>query len=73
MSKVGTKHSAVHFNPEQYLNFGEESELSAGDAAMAEEYLVKTSAGVRSKTLCKTFHELRLEKYIGGNSGTYTP
>ena len=70
MSKVGTKHAVLHFTPEQYLlNFGEDSELSDADAALAEEYLLKVSAGVRSTTTCKTFDELRLEKYIGGNTG----
>ena len=67
MSKVGTKHAAIHFKPEQYLiNFGEEPELSPRDVALAEEYLVKTYSGVKSKTQSKTFDELSLEKYIGG-------
>ena len=70
MSKVGTKHAAIHFKPEQYLiNFGEEPELSPRDVGLAEEFLVKTYSGVKSKTQSKTFDELRLEKYIGGNSG----
>ena len=70
LSKIGTKHAAIHFSPEKYLiNFGESSELSDGNFALAEEFLVKGCAGVRSTTQCKTFDELRLEKYIGGNSG----
>ena len=37
MSKVGTKHAAIHFKREQYLiNFGEEPELSPRDVALAE-------------------------------------
>ena len=39
---IGTKHAATHFSREQYLiNFGESSELSDGDSALAEEFLVK--------------------------------
>ena len=73
LSKIGTKHAAIHFSPEKYLiNFGESSELSDRDFALAEEFLVKGYAGVRSATQCKTFDELRLEKYIGGKSGIDT-
>ena len=54
MSKIGTKHAAIHLNPEQYLtNFGENSEPSDTDMALAEEFLVKCWAGVRSKPHCK--------------------
>ena len=67
MSKIGTKHAALHFAPVEYLtHFGERSELSEQDIALAEEYLVKVWAGARSTTKCKTFDALTLEKYKGG-------
>ena len=50
------------------LNFGESLELSDADKALAEQFSVKLWAGVRSNTECKTFDELRLEKYTSRTS-----
>ena len=70
MSKVGTKHAAKIFDPARYLaNFGETPNLSEEDIRLAEEYLVKVKAGVKSKPLATTFDGLRHEKYIGGTTG----
>ena len=61
MSKVGTKHAAVECDPVQYLtNFAENDVLSEQDIQLGEHYLVRVCAGVRSKTMCTTFDELRL-------------
>ena len=70
LSKVGTKHAAVQMNPEQYLaNFGETSLLSENDMVLAEEYLVKVQAGVKSKPKSKIFDEYRKEKYTSSAMG----
>ena len=67
MSKMGTKHAAILFDPEFYLNtFGENSDITEQQVSHAEEYLVKVWSGARSKTNAKTFDQLRLEKYLIG-------
>lgn len=64
MSKVGTKHAAMASDPVQYLaNFGEADTLTEQDAALAEKYLVRVWAGVRSTTTAKTFDDFRVEIY----------
>ena len=69
ISKVGTKHSAMTCDPVQYLtNFGEEAVLSEQDFALAERFLVRVWAGVRSKTTAETFDQLRLENFVNGSS-----
>ena len=69
MSKVGTKHAAIECQPERYLQtIGENAPPSEHDMTMAEEYLVRVYAGVRSSTKCVTFDEFRLECYLAGNS-----
>ena len=69
-SKVGTKHAAVKTHPEKYLSsFGETPALSEQDISLAEEYLVKVTAGVMTKTRSKTFDDYLREKYTGGSTG----
>ena len=64
--RVGTKLAALMFTPENFLeNFGESAVIDQQQVAAAEEYLVKVWNGANSKTCCKTFDELRLEKYKG--------
>ena len=64
MSKVGTKHAAMASDPVQYLtNFGEVDTLSDQDTALAEKYLIRVWAGVRSNTTAETFDDLKLENY----------
>ncbi len=54
ISKVGTKHSAVKRHPEKYLtSFGETPAFSQQDISLAEEYLVKVTSGVMTKTRSK--------------------
>ena len=45
--------------------------LSEEDIRLAEEYLVKVKADVKSKPLAITFDGLRYVKYIGGTTGIY--
>ena len=67
MSKVGSKHAAVMFDPEYFLRgFGETKEITDQDFAYTEEYLVKLWSGVKSKSNSKTFDNLRKEKYFSG-------
>ena len=62
LSKLGTKHAAVHFNPAVALSqFGESPFLPEHDINCAEEYLVKCYNGIKSVTNCKTFDALRLK------------
>ena len=69
-SKVGTKHAAVKTHPEKYLSsFGETPALSEQDISLAEEYLIKVTAGVMTKTRSTTFDAYRREKYTGGSTG----
>lgn len=68
MSKVGTKHAAMASDPVQYLtNFGEADTLSEQDIALAERYLVRVWAGVRSATTAETFDQLRMENYTSAS------
>ena len=61
ISKVGTKHAALVFNPVSALSmFGESPTISEFEMSASEEYLVKCWHGARSKTTAKTFDELRL-------------
>ena len=61
VSKVGTKHAALFFDPGVTLaTFGETTVLSEHDINVAEEYLVKCYNGVKSVCSVKTFDELRL-------------
>ena len=61
LSKVGTKHAALHYISAVNLStFGETSVLSEHDINVAEEYLVKCYNGVKSICSVKTFDELRL-------------
>ena len=61
LSKVGTKHAAIHYNPAVALStFGENPVLTEFDINCAEEYLVKCYNGVKSVTPVRTFDELRL-------------
>ena len=61
ISKVGTKHVALHYNPAVTLStFGETPVLSEHDIKTAEEYLVKCYNGAKSICSVKTFDELRL-------------
>jgi hypothetical protein len=70
MSKVGTKHAAVACDPVMYLtNFGEADTLSEQDAALAEKYLVRVWAGVRSTVTAETFDQLRVENYTSASAG----
>ena len=70
MSKVGTKHAALASDPVQYLtNFGEADTLSDQDTALAEKYLVRVWAGVRSNTTAETFDDLRVENYNSARAG----
>ena len=67
LSKIGTKHAALSCSPEVYLaNFGNEDILTECDISLAETYLVKVWAGVRSKTTATTFDKLRVEQYVNG-------
>ena len=66
MSKMGLKHAALKCDPVRYLsNFAENESLSEQDLVLAEGYLVKVWAGVKSKT---TFNDLRVQSYT--NSST---
>ena len=70
MSKVGTKHAAMVSDPVRFLtNFGEEDTLSEQDKTLAEKYLVRVWAGVRSATKANTFDELRFEAYTSASVG----
>ena len=70
MSKVGTKHAALASDPAQYLtNFGEADTLSDQDTALAEKYLIRVWAGVRSNTTAETFDDLKLENYSSARVG----
>ena len=60
MSKVGTKHAAMTFDPVQYLLI-EADTLTEQDAALAEWYLVRVWAGTSSTTTAKTFDDFRVE------------
>ena len=61
LSKVGTKHTALHYNPAVTLStFGETPVLSEHDIKAAEEYLVKCYNGAKSICSVKTFDELKL-------------
>ena len=61
LSKVGTKHAALHYSPDVSLStFGETAVLSETEIQAAEEYLVKCYNGVKSVCSVKTFDELRL-------------
>lgn len=69
-SKVGTKHAAFVSNPLHYLsNFGEDEIISNEAEALAEEFLVQLTVGVRSRTSAKTFDQLRMEYYKSGKAG----
>ena len=69
ISKMGTKKAALSFSPEVYLaNFGDGELLTEQDIALAETYLVKVWAGIRSKTTTRTFDQLRLEQYVDKSS-----
>ena len=48
MSKIGTKHAAILFNPEFYFNTFED--ITEQQVSHAEGYLVKVWSGARSKT-----------------------
>ena len=62
-------HAALSCSPEVYLaNFGDDEVLTEQDIALAENYLVKVWAGVRSKTTARTMDQLRLEQYVNGSS-----
>ncbi|KAH3849322.1 hypothetical protein DPMN_091721 [Dreissena polymorpha] len=62
MSKVETKHTAVTFDPVQFLmNFGETDTLSEQYEALPKKYLVRVWAGARSTITAETFDHLRLE------------
>ena len=70
MSKVGTKHAAMASDPVQYsTNFGEVDTLSDQDTALAEKYLIRVWAGVRSNTTAETFDDLKLENYSSARAG----
>ena len=66
LSKVGSKHAAIVLNPVQYLVNFADGILTDQDIALAERYLVRVWAGVRSTTTAETFDELRLEAYLKG-------
>ena len=67
MCKMATKHAAILFDLEFYLNtFGENSNITEQQVSHVEEYLVKVWSGARSKTNTKTFDQLRLKKYLSG-------
>ena len=68
LSKVGSKHAAIMLNPVQYLVNFADGILTDQDIALAERYLVRVWAGVRSTTTAETFDELRLEAYLKGTS-----
>ena len=69
MSKVGTNHAAMASDPVQYIiNFGESGTLLEQDSALAEKYLVRVWAGVRSTT-SETFDQLRIENYTSASAG----
>ena len=64
ISKVGTKHAAMTFDPVQYLtNFGETDTWTDQDVVLAEKYLVHVWAGARSTTTAHTFNQLRVKQY----------
>ena len=68
LSKIGTKHAALSCNPELFLlNLGDAEMLTEKDISLAEHYLVKVWAGVRSSTKAKTFDQLRLEHYVNSS------
>ena len=61
ISKIGTKHAALAFNPDIALSlFGESPVLTESDLINGEQYLVKVWHGVKSTTNARTFDELRL-------------
>lgn len=61
MSKVGTKHAAMAFDPVQYVtNFGETDTLSEQDVTLAERHLVRVWAGAISITTPEMFNQLRV-------------
>ena len=53
MSRIGTKLTALLFNPELYLE--KDAVITQQQIATAEEYLVKVWSGANSKTSCKTY------------------
>ena len=59
MSKIRNKHAAVASDPEQYLM--EAATLSQQDEALAEKYLFRVWADVKSSTTKDTFDQLRIE------------
>ena len=68
MSKIGTKHAALHHDPEFYLRtFGDDPVITEQQISSLEEYLVKVWAGAKTTITAKTFNELRLEKYLSGS------
>ena len=67
MSKIGSKKASLACDPVQFLSrFGESSSISEDDETLAEKYLVRVYAGVRSSTKAETFDQLRLACYLSG-------
>lgn len=62
ISKIGTKHASLAFDPENYLaDFAESDTVTDENFRKAEEYLIQVWAGVKSKPKSKTFDKLRVE------------
>ena len=67
MSKIGSKKASLVCDPVQFLSrFGESSSISEDDETLAEKYLVRVYAGVRSSTKAETFDQLGLAYYLSG-------
>ena len=67
LSKIGTKHAAMHFHPVKCQeNFGEDPTLTEQITKTVEKYLVQIWAGVGLMTTASSFNELRLEQYQKG-------
>ena len=62
ISKIGTKHASLSFDPENYLaDFAESDTLTDENFRKVEEYLIQVWAGAKSKPNSKTFDQLRVE------------
>ena len=69
ISKLGTKHAALASDPVRYLtNFGETDTLSEQNESLAEKYLVRVWAGVRSTTTAERFDQLKIENYTSAST-----
>lgn len=65
LSKIGTKHASLLYQPQKFLsNFAESNDLTEEDIKQAEEYLVHVWAGAKSKPKSQSFDQLRVECHV---------